>query len=163
MEGLLRRVYSSKGLTRVLKIASGACVIITLPAFALLIIKSFLISYVSVAALLVITGVPFVAVSLMRKLLDLPRPYEIYDFYDTPPKKRCGASFPSRHVFSAFLIGTLALFYSVWLGASLLLCGLILSAARILLGIHFPRDCIAGAAVGIASAVIGVLIANPFI
>ena len=163
MEGLLRRVYSSKGLTRVLKIASGACVIITLPAFALLIIKSFFISYVSVAALLVITGVPFVAVSLMRKLLDLPRPYEIYDFYDTPPKERRGQSFPSRHVFSISLIGTVAFGAYPLLGVALMALTVILGAARVLLGIHFIRDVIAGGLIGIVSGIIGLLVASPFV
>lgn len=163
MERLLRFFAESKRSALALRICSHSAVLIGVIAYVYLAAVAFGISYLNAARLVIISAIPFLLVSLARRLVNAPRPYELYDFCDTPPKQRKGESFPSRHVFSAFLIGTLALFHSVWLGASLLLCGLILSAARILLGIHFPRDCIAGAAVGIASAVIGVLIANPFI
>ena len=163
MEELLKRVYSSKGLTRVLKIASVACVVITLPAFVLLLIKSIMLSPTSVARLLLITGVPFVAVSLLRRLLDLPRPYEIYTFYDTPPKERQGRSFPSRHVFSISLIGTVAVGAYPAVGAVLLILTLILAISRVLLGIHFLRDVIAGGLIGIFSGVIGLFVASPFV
>ena len=163
MEGLLKEIAQRKRLSLTLRLFSHGTVIFGVCAYIYLGIIALGVSYASAARLVVISAIPFLLVSVARRLINAPRPYELYDFCDTPPKQRKGESFPSRHVFSAFLIGTLALFHSVWLGALLLLCGLILSAARILLGIHFPRDCIAGAAVGIASAVIGVLIANPFI
>ena len=39
----------------------------------------------------------------------------------------------------------------------------ILGAARVLLGIHFIRDVIAGGLIGIVSGIIGLLVASPFV
>lgn len=162
MRELLFAVYHSKGATRVLKIASKAGVILTLPVAALLLYKSLSLSPISAAKLILITGVPFLLVTLLRKILDLPRPYEVYDFYETAPKEKRGQSFPSRHVFSITLIGTVACFVYPWLGAALLAVGVIMATARVLLGIHFIRDVIAGALIGALSGVIGVLLTAPF-
>jgi membrane-associated phospholipid phosphatase len=102
-------------------------------------------------------GAPFVLVTLLRRVIDLKRPYEVYGFYEEPPKDKKGRSFPSRHAFSAFSIGTLALRFLPIAGASVLFCGVLLSVSRVLLGKHFPRDVIAGALIGIATSVLGML------
>jgi membrane-associated phospholipid phosphatase len=44
------------------------------------------------------------------------------------------------------------------LSSVLLILGIALAASRVLLGIHFLRDVIAGAAIGIASGGIGLLV-----
>ena len=163
MRGLLLAVYRRRGLTRGLKIASYAAVILTLPVFALLVWRAFTVSMTDGAILLFISGIPFVLVTLLRRILSLPRPYEIYDFYDTPPKEKRGQSFPSRHVFSITLIGTLCLFAYPVLGGILLAAGLVMAVSRVLLGVHFIRDVVAGALIGVISALIGVLISNPFV
>ena len=56
---------------------------------------------------LAIPGISFVAVSIFRKCYNAKRPYEIYDFKPLIPKDTIGKSFPSRHVFSIFVIGTI--------------------------------------------------------
>ena len=99
-------------------------------------------------------------VSAMRFLLDVKRPYEIFDlapFEAMKRERKAGKSFPSRHVFSAFLIGTLVLFYSVPLGIVTLLVGAFIAAERVMLGIHFPEDVICGGIIGIASGLVGIL------
>jgi membrane-associated phospholipid phosphatase len=101
-------------------------------------------------------ALPFFAVGFVRMMIDAPRPYELYDFYETKPKERAGRSFPSRHAYSSFVIATIAFLYSVPLGIGLLLIGLALIASRVLLGIHFIRDVVAGAAIGIISGLIGI-------
>lgn len=111
-----------------------------------------------VIELLAILGIPFVLVSLLRHFINAPRPYELYGFYNTPPKNKRGRSFPSRHAFSAFAIGTLLCAYIPALGVIILFLGLILCALRVLLGIHFVRDVLAGALIGIISSLIGLLI-----
>ena len=73
-------------------------------------------------------------------------------------QRRAGRSFPSRHVFSAFLIGMLWCIYSVPLGIAAMLLGTYIALERVLLGIHFPRDVIAGAAIGVLSGLVGILI-----
>ncbi len=106
-------------------------------------------------------AIPFLLVSLVRHFINRRRPYEIYDFEEfgiNPPQHRVGRSFPSRHVFSAFIIGVIIMPYSVHLGVMTLIGGVFLAAARVLLGIHFPTDVIAGAALGIFFGAAGILI-----
>ena len=53
----------------------------------------------------VVPAVSFVLVSLFRKFYSAPRPYEILDIQPLIKKNTKGKSFPSRHVFSVFMIG----------------------------------------------------------
>ena len=112
----------------------------------------------SLVEVIVGAAVPFVFVSIVRRLIRAPRPYELYDFYENLPKDKSGSSFPSRHAFSAFVIGTLAMPHSIILGVCVLALGVILSVARVLLGIHFIRDILAGALVGAISGILALLI-----
>ena len=105
--------------------------------------------------------IPFVLVSVIRRVANMPRPSEIFDFeaYGMDVRGfRTGRSFPSRHVFSGFLIGAALLPYLPVLGVAILVLSTALGAARVLLGFHFLRDVIAGALIGVISAVTGLLI-----
>ena len=102
-------------------------------------------------------GIPFVLLSAARHLLDLPRPYEVWDLEPLTERESADRSFPSHHVFSIFVIGTAELFLTPWLGAVLLPLGAVLAVTRVVSGLHFPRDVIAGAALGAASAAVGFL------
>ena len=99
----------------------------------------------------------FAAVSLFRKAFNAPRPYEVFD---TPPvlaKDTVGKSFPSRHTFSIFIIGMtfLAACPLPWAGWLVLSLGVCLAGMRVLAGVHFPRDVVAGALAGIAFGLLG--------
>jgi membrane-associated phospholipid phosphatase len=102
-------------------------------------------------------GVSFAALSLLRRLLNRPRPYEVYHMAPLLHKDTRGKSFPSRHVFSIFVIAVSLLYVlpRPYLGAVLLGLGVVLAAVRVLAGVHFLRDVLAGAAIGVLSAVIG--------
>jgi undecaprenyl-diphosphatase len=61
-------------------------------------------------------------------------------------------SFPSGHTITAFAVSvTLSLFYPE-LATGLLFCALSVAASRILLGMHFLSDVLAGAAIGTSVA-----------
>ena len=83
--------------------------------------------------------------------------------YDFPslgieaPSANTGKSFPSRHTFSAFLVGTLMLRLMLPLGVVILALALLMSAARVLLGLHFLRDVIVGAVLGLVMGAVGVI------
>lgn len=99
--------------------------------------------------------ISFLAVSGLRKLIDAERPYEKLHFQPIIHKEKHGESFPSRHVFSVFVIA-LAFYYTFWpVGIVLTVFGVLLAAARVLGGVHFPRDVLAGAAIGIFAGVLG--------
>lgn len=100
-------------------------------------------------------GVPLVLLSVVRKWIDAPRPYEVCHLDPLIPKESRGQSFPSRHVFSSFVIGTSLMYLHPVLGASLLLLGVLLAAVRVVSGMHFLRDVLVGALVGVLSAMIG--------
>lgn len=98
---------------------------------------------------LAIPGISFVAVSIFRKCYNAKRPYEIYDFKPLIPKDTIGKSFPSRHVFSIFVIGTTLLYHYMFTGVLILYMGCLLAAIRVITGVHFPKDVIAGGLIGI--------------
>lgn len=155
---LLRKVNDSPKLAVFLRILCYGCTFACVFAFGYMLVHFILMSLVDAICFLAVLGVPFVLVSLMRRWINAPRPYELYDFYTTPPKKKKGDSFPSRHAFSAFAIGTLCMIVNPIIGIITLSFGLLMCFCRVALGIHFIRDVLAGSIIGAVSSVIGVLI-----
>ena len=105
----------------------------------------------SLADVLRIVGVPLLClltVSALRNLINRKRPYECADIRPLLHKNKSGRSFPSRHVASAFVIGTVLLRYAVWGGMPVLAAGLILGYIRFAAGLHYPSDLAAGALIG---------------
>lgn len=109
--------------------------------------------------LVAVTAVPFIFVSLLRRAFNAPRPYELYPLEGFEGAKR-GSSFPSRHVFSAALIGSALCHVSLALGIISLISAIALGACRVLLGRHFIRDVVAGAVSGSLCGALGMLIVN---
>ena len=159
---LYNGVYARPGLVRMLRISDKVAVALCGAAFAYaLFVLLWVGEYPSLFKLLAFSAVPFIAVSLMRSFINCKRPYEVYDcdvLREMSVGRKRGHSFPSRHVFSAFLIGTLWLMYSPYVGTAVILLGAFLAVERVLLGIHFVKDVVAGAVIGIASGLIGALV-----
>ncbi len=160
MEKLLEKIANSKMRVKALKIASAISTVLIFVSFLSLLYVSYKAVKIQALYVSVICGVPFVLVSLFRHFFNAPRPYELYDFYKEPPKNKKGKSFPSRHVFSGFVIATTFLVYSVPVGIMIFLLSVLLSVARVLLGIHFIRDCVCGALIGVSASLIGLLVFN---
>lgn len=93
--------------------------------------------------------ISFLAVSFARKLINRQRPYEKFCVAPLSERKRTGLSMPSRHTFSAFVIGTVTLFVIPVIGIVSATCGVIIAVSRILLGLHYPSDVAVGALIGI--------------
>ena len=156
-DSLLYRIYVEKGVSLMLKAASVMIVAATVMSFLVYLLELVLKNPLMLVEALIITGVPFIALSIMRVIINAPRPYEVLEFYEKPPKRKCGRSFPSRHVFSVFIVATVIMPSNIALGILLLIMGVCLAAFRVLLGIHFIRDVVAGALTGIISGVVGLL------
>lgn len=96
-----------------------------------------------------------VIVSLLRVLIDRPRPYEQPGFIPIIHREEKGRSFPSRHVFSAFIIAATGVYIWPPAGIALGVIAALLAVTRVLGGVHHAGDVIAGAAVGIGAGILG--------
>ena len=104
-----------------------------------------------------VPAVGFIAVSALRVVVGEPRPYESLDIEPLIQKDTSRRSFPSRHVFSAFVIAMAWLAWCVPVGVALLVASAILAVVRVLGGVHWPRDVVAGALMGVAAGLLLVL------
>jgi membrane-associated phospholipid phosphatase len=104
---------------------------------------------------IVVPAVSFVAVTIFRKIYNAPRPYEKFGLPPVIDKDTEGKSFPSRHVFSVFVIAMTVYYGHPGAGVILAIVGVALAVIRVVGGVHEPRDVVAGALVGIAAGVIG--------
>lgn len=102
----------------------------------------------------------FVFVSVFRYFVNRKRPYEAYGATPAIKKLTKGKSFPSRHVFSVFMIAITCLFTapSIWCGVFLLVLGGGIAAVRVISGVHYVSDAIAGIAFAVAFGFVGFVI-----
>lgn len=97
----------------------------------------------------------FALCTAVRRLVHAPRPYEALDIEPLIVRKKTGDSFPSRHMTCAAVIA--AAFGYLWppAGGVLAVTAIGIALVRVLAGIHFPRDVIAGGLLGAACGAIG--------
>lgn len=163
MEKLLRTVYASEKKKKCLAVIGKVCVYTNVVFFALILAilglgEDWLDAVIAAGA----AALGYIAVTVARKLINLPRPYEVYDFYTVKPREKRGESFPSRHCYSAFVISTLSWLVSPMVFAALLILAILIATTRVLLGIHFVRDVVCGGIAGVVFGVIGVILATVF-
>ena len=161
MEKLLRDVYASEQKKKILATVGKVCVYTNVLFFALVLtILALGKEWWDAAIAAASAALGYLTVTVARKLFNYPRPYEVYDFYTVKPREKRGESFPSGHCYSAFVITTLSLLVSPLVSLGLLVLACLIAVTRVLLGIHFLRDVLCGAAVGLAFGVAGVVIAS---
>ena len=96
----------------------------------------------------------FVILSLLRKKINAPRPYEVWEIVPLLDRDSPGQSMPSRHVFSATIISMACLHASLSVGIILLVLSVLLGLVRVLGGVHYPKDVLVGYACGLVWGVI---------
>lgn len=104
---------------------------------------------------LLVPAVSFACLSIVRKIINVPRPYEKFDIPPVLEKDTTGKSFPSRHVFSVFIIAMTVFYEHPGAGILLGIIGLLLGIVRVAVGVHEPKDIVAGAIAGIVCGLIG--------
>ena len=112
---------------------------------------------------IVIPGVSFILLSIWRDRINKPRPYEVFDMTPVIDKKTKGHSFPSRHIFCMFLIAVTVFYFYPLAGLLIGLVGIALAVNRVIGGVHFVKDVVCGALVGILCGVAGFYIILPLI
>ena len=97
-----------------------------------------------VLAYLLVPAIGFIVLSVIRKRMNWPRPYELGTFPPLLNREGKGSSMPSRHVFSAAIISTVAWGVNPLLSVFGLSLALLLAGVRVLAGVHFVRDVVVG-------------------
>ena len=91
----------------------------------------------------------FVLLTLLRKWINQPRPYETWGIVPLLDKDSSGNSMPSRHVFSATIISMACLHANLPVGLVLLVFSAFLGLVRVLGGVHYPKDVLVGYVCGL--------------
>ena len=86
----------------------------------------------------------FVILSFLRKKINAPRPYEVWEIVPLLDRDSPGQSMPSRHVFSATIISMACLHASLTMGMICLTLSAFLGLVRVLGGVHYPKDVVVG-------------------
>ena len=100
-------------------------------------------------AYILVPAFGFVLLTLVRKWINQPRPYETWEIVPLLDKDSSGNSMPSRHVFSATIISMACLHANLPVGMILLVLSAFLGLVRILGGVHYPKDVLVGYACGL--------------
>ena len=100
-------------------------------------------------AYILVPALGFVLLTLVRKWINQPRPYETWEIVPLLDKDSSGNSMPSRHVFSATIISVACLHASLPVGLVLLVLSAFLGFVRVLGGVHYPKDVLVGYACGL--------------
>ena len=96
----------------------------------------------------------FVILSFLRKKINAPRPYEVWEIIPLLDRDSPGQSMPSRHVFSATIISMACLHASLTMGMICLTLSAFLGLVRVLGGVHFPKDVVVGYICGLVWGVL---------
>ena len=110
---------------------------------------------------ILIPGISFIILSIVRDRINSPRPYEVFEMDPVINKKTAGHSFPSRHIFSMFIIAVTVFYFYPLPGILIGLVGAALAMGRVMGGVHFVKDVAAGAAAGVAAGILGYYVILP--
>ena len=98
---------------------------------------------------IMVPAVGFVLLTIVRKWINQPRPYETWGIVPLLDKDSSGNSMPSRHVFSATIISMACLHANLPVGLVLLITSALLGLVRVLGGVHYPKDVLVGYTCGL--------------
>lgn len=147
------------GVVRALNIVNHGIVVVFYAAYALLLGWACVSDPWKLAPLVGVTAVGFAAVSFFRRRFNAPRPYECCAIAPLIARDGAGKSFPSRHAFSAFAIAASWFAARAPVAVVLLVAAVVLAVCRVLGGVHFPRDVVAGAFIGSATGALAAFLA----
>ena len=115
--------------------------VVTAIAYIAVLVMFFIENKVSFIEAILVPGISFVLVSAFRHIYNAPRPYEVTGIPPMTGKTTKGKSMPSRHTFSIFIIA-MTVFW------------VILAALRVVERVHFVKDVVVGAILGVGFGLI---------
>lgn len=153
--GWLNARPAAKKLLRAVSLGSVAAVYLL---YAGLVVLMMLRGNPLLWPLLVVPAVVFVLGTALRRAINRPRPYETLGFAPLFPKDTKGQSLPSRHCFSAACIAVAALPVSPAAAAILAGLAVVIALTRVLCGVHYISDVLAGLVFGAAASRLGLIL-----
>ena len=136
-------------------VSTGATAAVYLLYLGLLAWLAWHAMWVPLGVTAVVPAAAFVVGTLVRRIIDRPRPYTALGFTPLFPKDKPGQSMPSRHCFSAAAIAGAAWFVIRPLGLALAVLAVVIAVCRVVTGVHYISDVLAGLAFGAVFAVVG--------
>ncbi len=131
--------------------------------FALILAFVFYFTEIKLFAYSLIFGVITLGlmIEIMKLFIRRVRPYIKLKKIRIVGSKASGRSFPSGHTGQAFFLASLIVHYyhvNIYLWILLYATALLVGITRIYVGMHYPRDVLAGAILGTAWGIIGVMV-----
>ncbi len=114
--------------------------------------------YSQLIRIVLVCGISFIVVSIFRYFYNAKRPYTMYNYEPIVFRNKEGQSMPSRHVFSAFVIACAFAYINPKFSIIYFVVATLIAIHRVLVGVHFIKDVVAGALIGIISGIIGFFI-----
>ena len=136
-------------------VSTGAAAAVYLLYLGLLAWLAWHAMWVPLGVTAVVPAAAFVVGTALRAAINRPRPYTKYGFVPLFPKDKTGQSMPSRHCFSAAAIAGTAWYVLPPLGAVLAVLGVLIAISRVVTGVNYISDVLAGLAFGSVFAVLG--------
>lgn len=96
-------------------------------------------------------AITFIVVTIVRRLINAPRPYKVYPIKPLIEKNKAGESFPSRHTLSITIIAMAGLYIWWPAGVVLWVMSVCMGISRVVAGVHFPKDVLAAAIISIVA------------
>jgi undecaprenyl-diphosphatase len=113
------------------------------------------VSALASAALAMLTN------QVISHLWQRPRPFDAHAGVELLASKSVDPSFPSDHAAAAFAIAVAVLLLSRRAGLPLLVLAVFVAFSRVALGVHYPSDVLAGAAIGALAAFVVATLGAP--
>ena len=102
---------------------------------------------------ILVPGLSFVLLTLVRAKINRPRPYESWKIAPLIHRDTRGNSMPSRHIFSSAVISVSWFHLNPAVGIVMLLITGAAAWIRVLGGVHYPSDVAAGFLTGILAGI----------
>ena len=110
--------------------------------------------YIFWATFISVVTARFIITEIIRFFYHRPRPFLAHDLDQLIYKYVNTGSFPSGHAAFFFAMATAVYFYNKKWGIGFFIAAILMNISRVIAGVHYPSDILAGAIIGIYIGII---------